>query len=170
MKNPKVVVALFVLIAVLFVVGLGAGMARKDDPDQTPDAGPLAKFQGFFYGLTPRATFKQTTFHSGDEITDSEDVDPKKTPFRMVKFYLANPACSFEILYTPPKKDASLDKSGKPPRPVVLPAVPAGERPHVREGTVTLLGPGGVLHFKCTTNRPGHGPKTCMVTLSAEGK
>lgn len=170
MSNPKVVIGLFVLIAILFVVGLGAGLARKDSPDQAPDGGPLAGFQGFFYRLTPRATFKQGSFHSGDQVTDSEDVDPKKTPFRMVKFYLANPTCSFEILYTPPKKAASLDKSGKPPRPVVIPAVPSGQHPGVREGTVTLLDPGGVLRFKCTTNLPGHGPKTCAVTLSPEGK
>lgn len=170
MNHPKVVIVLFVLLAVLFAVGLTVGLARKDAGGGPPASGALAGFEGVLYPLTPRASFKGTVFHSGEEITDDQAVDANKTPFRMVKFYLANPQCSFEITYTPPSGQASgLGKSSGPPKPVVLPSA-SPDHPGVREGLVTLLAPGGKLKFRCTSTRPGHSPKTCLVSLSPEGK
>src|SRR5579863_2291105 len=107
MNHPKVVIVLFVLLAVLFAVGLTVGLTQKNGGSGTPDSGALAGFEGVLYPLTPRANFKASVFHSGEEISDDEAVDAKKTPFRMVKFYLANPQCSFEITYTPPSGQAS---------------------------------------------------------------
>jgi hypothetical protein len=171
MTSTKLAIAVLILVAVLFAVGIFKGMSEKPAPKGSKDSDQaqdlqsngttrnMSCYQDLLYPLTPKATFSQKDFKSGQTITD-QPAERSSSSFRMAKFYRKEAQCHFEITYLPPS-DCGI--SPDPKKPIELPPL-RGDANLKSGAVVTLLKPGGTLHFQCVAHRPPR--PTCVVTLT----